>query len=56
MSHEGQPIYLEENAIWTALDVDYTPYNNIISAVWPQLRYVRKRIECVKWHSTIYHD
>ena len=38
-SHDGQPISLKENDIWTDSDVDYTPYRNIISAVWPQLRY-----------------
>ena len=38
MSHEGRPIDLKENADWTYADVDYSPYSNIISAVWPKLR------------------
>ncbi|KAL4221421.1 hypothetical protein ACF0H5_019679 [Mactra antiquata] len=37
--HEGQGIYLEENALWPLSDVDYTPYNNMLSAVWPTLRH-----------------
>ncbi|XP_060572684.1 uncharacterized protein LOC132730723, partial [Ruditapes philippinarum] len=37
----GKDIYLEENGIWEAPDEDYTPYNNILSAVWPTLRYTK---------------
>ena len=32
-------MYLEENTAWTLPDVDYTPYQNILSAVWPSLRH-----------------
>ncbi|ESO83749.1 hypothetical protein LOTGIDRAFT_168990 [Lottia gigantea] len=32
-------IKLEQNARWNEPDVDYTPYNDIISAVWPTLRH-----------------
>ncbi|XP_063399976.1 uncharacterized protein LOC134684607 [Mytilus trossulus] len=35
----GNEIVLVKNALWTVPDVDYTPYNNIISAVWPTLRH-----------------
>lgn len=35
----GLPVYLEENARWPTPDKDYTPYKNIISAVWPSLRH-----------------
>lgn len=32
-------IHLETNTEWDFPDIDYTPYNNIISAVWPTLRH-----------------
>ncbi|XP_052095905.1 uncharacterized protein LOC127731087 [Mytilus californianus] len=32
-------IHLETNTGWDFPDIDYTPYNNIISAVWPTLRH-----------------
>jgi hypothetical protein len=35
----GKGVYLEENTAWTLPDVDYTPYQNILSAVWPSLRH-----------------
>ncbi|XP_021356985.1 uncharacterized protein LOC110452658 [Mizuhopecten yessoensis] len=35
----GKEIFLKENALWTFHDVDYTPYSNMISAVWPHLRH-----------------
>ncbi|CAC5414424.1 unnamed protein product [Mytilus coruscus] len=35
----GNEIVLVKNALWTIPDVDYTPYKNIISAVWPTLRH-----------------
>ncbi|XP_052067298.1 uncharacterized protein LOC127706680 [Mytilus californianus] len=35
----GIPIYLEENDRWKLTDEDYTPYKNLISAVWPTLRH-----------------
>lgn len=35
----GQEIYLAENDKWEVLDTDYTPYVNIISALWPTLRH-----------------
>ncbi|XP_055958832.1 uncharacterized protein LOC126829498 [Patella vulgata] len=35
----GRKIKLELNAAWFKQDVDYTPYKNIISAVWPTLRH-----------------
>jgi len=35
----GKGIYLEENTAWTLPDADYTPYQNILSAVWPSLRH-----------------
>ncbi|XP_053398947.1 uncharacterized protein LOC128556937 [Mercenaria mercenaria] len=37
--HVGTDIFLEDNAIWKESDKDYTPYSNILSAVWPTLRY-----------------
>ncbi|OPL20517.1 hypothetical protein AM593_02201, partial [Mytilus galloprovincialis] len=35
----GRDIYLQENGRWDESDVDYTPYKNIISGVWPLLRH-----------------
>ncbi|CAG2247188.1 unnamed protein product [Mytilus edulis] len=35
----GRPVFLEQNALWTEADRDYTPYKNVISAVWPTLRH-----------------
>lgn len=35
----GQDILLEQNADWKESDIDYTPYRNILSAVWPNLRH-----------------
>ncbi|XP_067680773.1 uncharacterized protein [Haliotis asinina] len=35
----GNDIALEQNARWPKVDVDYTPYKNILSAVWPSLRH-----------------
>ncbi|XP_060580924.1 uncharacterized protein LOC132737608 [Ruditapes philippinarum] len=40
-AHIGKDIYLEENSIWETPDEDYTPYTNILSAVWPTLRYTK---------------
>ena len=34
-------INLDENDHWPLPDVDYTPYDDLISAVWPKLRYER---------------
>lgn len=41
MVHEGfgKDIVLELNVTWNASDVDYTPYRNVLSAVWPNLRH-----------------
>ncbi|XP_071153805.1 uncharacterized protein [Mytilus edulis] len=36
---QGMSIHLETNTEWNFPDIDYTPYNNIISAVWPTLRH-----------------
>jgi len=30
---------LTQNYAWEDKDVDYTPYQNVISAVWPTLRH-----------------
>ncbi|XP_053390115.1 uncharacterized protein LOC123523221, partial [Mercenaria mercenaria] len=38
-AHVGNEIFLEQNDDWKESDKDYTPYNNIISAVWPTLRH-----------------
>ncbi|KAK3589056.1 hypothetical protein CHS0354_008706 [Potamilus streckersoni] len=38
-AERGQVIQLEKNSDWLNDDMDYTPYTNIISAVWPTLRY-----------------
>ncbi|XP_053400998.1 uncharacterized protein LOC128557563 isoform X2 [Mercenaria mercenaria] len=38
-AHVGNEIFLEQNDVWKESDKDYTPYNNIISAVWPTLRH-----------------
>ncbi|CAC5386466.1 unnamed protein product [Mytilus coruscus] len=35
----GRLVYLEQNALWPEADSDYTPYKNVISAVWPTLRH-----------------
>lgn len=35
----GKPVFLEQNALWPEADKDYTPYKNVISAVWPTLRH-----------------
>ncbi|XP_076113981.1 uncharacterized protein LOC143082265 [Mytilus galloprovincialis] len=35
----GRDVYLQENGRWDESDVDYTPYKNIISGVWPLLRH-----------------
>ncbi|CAC5370733.1 unnamed protein product [Mytilus coruscus] len=35
----GKPVFLEQNDLWTEADRDYTPYKNVISAVWPTLRH-----------------
>ncbi|XP_033751510.1 LOW QUALITY PROTEIN: uncharacterized protein LOC117335547 [Pecten maximus] len=35
----GEEIFLQQNALWEISDVDYTPYSNILSAVWPDLRH-----------------
>ncbi|XP_053400999.1 uncharacterized protein LOC128557566 [Mercenaria mercenaria] len=40
-NHVGKDIFLEENDIWKESDKDYTPYYNILSAVWPTLRYAQ---------------
>ncbi|XP_053401015.1 uncharacterized protein LOC128557569 [Mercenaria mercenaria] len=39
--HVGKDIFLEENDIWKESDKDYTPYYNILSAVWPTVRYAK---------------
>ncbi|KAK3083351.1 hypothetical protein FSP39_020593 [Pinctada imbricata] len=36
---KGSGVYLEENAIWYPDDVDYTPFKNVLSAVWHSGRY-----------------
>jgi hypothetical protein len=36
--HIGKEIFLDENDIWKQSDIDYTPYSNMLSAVWPTLR------------------
>jgi hypothetical protein len=36
--HVGKEIFLIENDVWKQTDRDYTPYSNILSAVWPTLR------------------
>ena len=35
----GKTIYLAKNDKWEYPDEDYTPYKNVISAVWPSLRH-----------------
>ncbi|WAR04893.1 hypothetical protein MAR_020262 [Mya arenaria] len=35
----GGEIFLEQNLDWNEYDEDYTSYTNVISAVWPKLRY-----------------
>lgn len=35
----GKNINLETNAAWPLLDEDYTPFKNVLSAVWPTLRH-----------------
>jgi hypothetical protein len=37
-ANEGRGIFLPENGIWNETDKQYTPYSNILSAVWPTLR------------------
>lgn len=38
-SEVGTKIYLAKHGHWDKKDVDYTPYRNILSAVWPKLRH-----------------
>lgn len=35
----GKPIYMRQNSRWEYVDQDYTPYKNMLSAVWPTLRH-----------------
>ncbi|XP_067684738.1 uncharacterized protein [Haliotis asinina] len=35
----GSPISLDQNDGWDTGDADYTPYRNVLSAVWPTLRH-----------------
>lgn len=35
----GKTVYLAKNDLWSVPDQDYTPYKNVISAVWPTLRH-----------------
>ncbi|XP_064635756.1 uncharacterized protein LOC135492940 [Lineus longissimus] len=35
----GAPIWMEQNAHWEVEDQDYSPWTNILSAVWPTLRH-----------------
>ncbi|XP_046557202.1 uncharacterized protein LOC124266452 [Haliotis rubra] len=37
--HLGYSISLDQNSHWKHDDADYTPYKNILSAVWPTLRH-----------------
>ncbi|KAK3801475.1 hypothetical protein RRG08_010055 [Elysia crispata] len=39
LDYVGDSIVLEQNAEWPTPDADYTPYTNVISAVWPKLRH-----------------
>ena len=34
----GLAVTLDVNERWTEDDKDYTPYTNILSAAWPELR------------------
>jgi len=47
----GKAIFLERNALWNTADVDYTPYSNIISAVWPTLRHISYTYGILNAHS-----
>ncbi|KAJ8299760.1 hypothetical protein KUTeg_023820 [Tegillarca granosa] len=38
-SEVGTKIYLAKHDHWNQKDKDYTPYRNILSAVWPKLRH-----------------
>ncbi|XP_046570853.1 uncharacterized protein LOC124279103 [Haliotis rubra] len=35
----GSPVSLDQNGGWDTADADYTPYRNVLSAVWPTLRH-----------------
>jgi hypothetical protein len=35
----GKTVFLEKNALWKSPDEDYSPYKNVLSAVWPTLRH-----------------
>ncbi|CAC5375033.1 unnamed protein product [Mytilus coruscus] len=35
----GVGVFLEENAAWILTGADYTPFKNVLSAVWPSLRH-----------------
>ncbi|XP_060577218.1 uncharacterized protein LOC132734491 [Ruditapes philippinarum] len=37
--HLGKEIFLDENDVWKQSDRDYTPYSNMLSAVWPTFRH-----------------
>lgn len=39
-AHSGKRIILQENSKWEQVDIDFSPFANIISAVWPTLRWL----------------
>lgn len=57
LDYVGDAITLEMNAEWPTPDADYTPYTNILSAVWPKLRhrnytYAVVRLTGSDWYRT----
>ena len=38
-TNQGRAILLQLNEEWKSPDEDYTPFNNILSAVWSKLRH-----------------
>lgn len=54
----GRDIFLEQNAVWKESDIDYIPYINILSAVWPTLRhrtYIWAVLEMINFDITMYY-
>ncbi|KAL3841826.1 hypothetical protein ACJMK2_019925 [Sinanodonta woodiana] len=47
---EATSVLLLQNALWSLQDQDYTPYKNVLSAVWPTLRHRVYDWAVIKWN------
>ncbi|KAL3841827.1 hypothetical protein ACJMK2_019926 [Sinanodonta woodiana] len=47
---QAEGILLQQNEIWSFQDQDYTPYKNILSAVWPNLRHRLYDWAVIEWN------